>query len=74
MYDWNSPARVPDVEMAEADEYETRGQGDPADAIDRELEAAIEYKLAMSGFAGIAEIMDVLDRSVRRRWVRGNPA
>ena len=37
-------------------------------AVDRELEAAIEYKLAVSGLAGVADVLELLDRIVRRRY------
>lgn len=34
--------------------------------IDSELQAAIEYKIAMSGMAGVATVLKFLDEAVRR--------
>lgn len=65
MYDWNVPVRLPLEDAIEVDGL----AADPVDAVDRELEAAIEYKLAVSGFAGVAEIVELVNRAVRRRWV-----
>lgn len=70
MHKWNSPARQPDVEHGSVDDEPQPWRAEVDAAIDAELEAAIEYKLATSGFAGVAEIVAALDRSVRRRWVR----
>ena len=68
MYDWNVPADYATVLSGTGDDaVETSFESDPT--IDSELEAAIEYKLAVSGFAGVAEIVELLNRSVRRRWV-----
>ena len=36
-------------------------------SIDAELEAAIEYKLATSGIAGVSRIFEIVRDAVRRR-------
>jgi hypothetical protein len=69
MYDWNAPAGLPKPESGAMDEEGELPSASGLMAIDAELEAAIEYKLAVSGFNGISEIVELLNRSVRRRWV-----
>jgi hypothetical protein len=34
--------------------------------VDRELQAAIEYKIATSGVAGVERILEFVDKAVRR--------
>ncbi|WMS41172.1 hypothetical protein RDV64_13895 [Acuticoccus sp. MNP-M23] len=45
---------------------EERGQFLTAE-IDRELQAAIEYKIAMDGTAGAERVLDYLNQALRRR-------
>jgi hypothetical protein len=66
MYDWNAPASPNEPGHSDGGDEGDRLFEDGA--VDRELEAAIEYKLAVSGFAGIADIVELVDRAVRRRW------
>ncbi|UOM34145.1 hypothetical protein [Acuticoccus sp. I52.16.1] len=48
------------------------GSGEPYDLadvaaeIDSELQAAIEYKIATSGLAGVATVLQLLNEAVRR--------
>jgi len=39
---------------------------DPAFAVDRELQAAIEYKIAVSGIRGVERILEFVEVAVRR--------
>ena len=69
MYDWNAPTSLTDFDQAELHEH----PGSPTtDAVDSELEAAIEYKLAISGFGAAGptdaetdEAIADIDRAVR---------
>ncbi|XWN29477.1 MAG: hypothetical protein ROR55_18505 [Devosia sp.] len=38
-------------------------------AVDRELEAAIEYKIAVSGVTGAADILELISSAVKRHAV-----
>ena len=40
---------------------------DPEADIDRELQAAIEYKIAVSGVGGAELVLDLLNDALRRR-------
>lgn len=40
---------------------------DVALAVDRELEAAIEYKIAICGLGGVETILDFVNSAIRRR-------
>lgn len=69
MFDWDEGARSrPIHSAAPSGDDAPMLADDAADAsIDRELEAAIEYKIAADGADGVALILDLVNVAVRRR-------
>lgn len=50
------------------------GTEDPAFSVDRELQAAIEYKIALSGIGGVERILEFVAIAIRRQGRPGSLA
>lgn len=66
MFGWETMERCapivgPELDVAVAEEPAVRR------TVDRELQAAIEYKIATDGIDGVAVILDFVNAAIRRR-------
>lgn len=65
MSDWKRPQAF-DESLDPGEDDAFLSPASLTDAIDRELEAAIEYKICTAGVGGAATVLEFLDRAMRR--------